>query len=47
MIKQSGYPIAEQRGIVLMVSLLVLTLAEGGKTLSMTGQVFVRDLTGV
>ena len=27
--------------------LLVLTLAEGGKTLSMTGQVFVRDLTGV
>ena len=27
--------------------LLVLTLAEGGKTLSMTGQAFVRDLTGV
>ncbi|MFQ5932550.1 MAG: hypothetical protein ACE5MM_09090, partial [Nitrospiraceae bacterium] len=26
--------------------LLVLTLAEGGQTLSVTGQAFVRDLTG-
>jgi hypothetical protein len=27
--------------------LLVLTLAEGGQTLSVTGQAFVRDLTGL